>query len=272
MPAHSSQHIQPRTVLVTGGTRGLGKAIGLAFAKTGATVFLTHRWGSADEEELRAEFQAADATAPQILESDVSDEAAIKALLQTIKTQTGQLDVVISNVAFAKMTPTLADLNRRAMERSLGYSAWPLVELVQAAYAVLGRFPRYVIAISSDGATVCHPAYDLAGVSKAVLQTFCRYLALRLKEHGTRVNALRPGFLDTASARSTFGAAALDAIHARNPALLLDPTTVANVCLALCSGWMDGVTGQEIVVDEGWSLVSPLSYLTGEELPGGFPS
>lgn len=65
---------------------------------------------------------------------------------------------------------------------------------------------------------------------------------------------------------------ALDAIQTRHPALLLDPTAVANVCLALCSGWMDGVTGQAIVVDEGWSLVSPLSYLTGEELPGDFPS
>lgn len=267
-----AQYQDPRVVLVTGGTRGLGKAIGLAFAQTGATVFLTHRWGSVDEDALRAEFTAAGVVAPYIIESDVSDAEATQALMQTIKTQANGLDIVISNVAFSKTVQNLADLNRRGMERSLAYSAWPVVDLVQAAQAVFGRFPRYVIGISSDGGEVCHPAYDLAGVSKAVLETLCRYLALRLKTEGTRVNALRPGFLDTASARNTFGEAALAAIQAHSPALLLDPTAVANVCLALCSGLMDAVTGQVIVVDEGWSLVSPLAYITGEGLPGPFAS
>ena len=140
-----SQYQHQRVVLVTGGTRGLGKAIGLAFAQTGATVFLTHRWGSVEEEELCAEFTAAGVAAPHIIESDVSDAEATQALMQTIKTQSNRLDVVISNVAFSKTVQNLADLNRRAMERSLAYSAWPVVDLVQAAHAVFGRFPRYVI-------------------------------------------------------------------------------------------------------------------------------
>lgn len=179
-------HIHPSTVLITGGTRGLGKGQPDGLAQTGATVFLTYRWGSVDEDELRTEFMAAGVAAPHIVESDASDPEATQALMHLIKAQTNRLDVVISNVAFSKTVQHLADLNRRALERSLAYSAWPVVDLVQAAQAVFGRFPHYVIGISSDGGAVCHPAYDLAGVSKAVLETLCRYLAVRLKAEGTR--------------------------------------------------------------------------------------
>lgn len=270
----SSHHLANstgQTVLVTGGTKGLGKAIGLAFGRRGATVFLTHRWGSVDEAALQAEFVANGCVRPVILEADASDFEATAVMMQALKTHTEKLDVVISNVAFGKTVQSLDDLNRRHLERSVAYSAWPLVDLVQLAQTTFGHFPRYVLGISSDGGAICHPAYDLVGASKAVLETLCRYLALRLKPHGTSVNAVRPGFLDTESARATFGPATIAAIAERSPALLLDPAAVANVCVALCSGLMDAVTGQVIVVDEGWSLVSPLAHITGEGLPGTFP-
>jgi NAD(P)-dependent dehydrogenase (short-subunit alcohol dehydrogenase family) len=262
---------QDMNVLVTGGTRGLGLAIGREFARAGATVFLTHRWGSVNEAELAGAFQAEGLAPPCIIECDASDSEATHALMATIKQQVGALDVVVSNVAFAKLVHDLADLKRSALERSLGYSAWPIVDLVQAAQEVIGRYPRYVVGISSDGAEICHEAYDLVGVSKAVLETLCRYLALRLKPHGVRVNAIRPGFLDTASSRATFGDAVVEAIKEQVGELFLDPQDVARVCLALCSGYMDAVTGQVIVADEGWSLVSPLAYITGRGAPGAFP-
>ncbi len=263
--------LRAKSVLVTGGTRGIGKAIGLEFARAGATVFMTHRWGSVDEDELGAEFRVEGLAAPYIIESDVSDAQATRALMAQIKETVGTLDVVVSNVAFSKVVHDFRDLKRGALELSLGYSAWPLVDLIQAQHEVTGRFPRYAIAISSDGLEVCHDGYDLAGASKAVLETLCRYLALRLKEHGVRVNALRPGFFDTASARATFGDAIIEATKERVPGIFLDPQGVARACLALCSGLMDAVTGQVIVVDEGWSLVSPIAYITGRGLPGDFP-
>lgn len=259
------------TVLVTGGTRGLGKAIGMEFARAGAAVFLTHRWGTASEPELLAEFAAAGLPAPHVVESDVSDRKAVLDLMGTVKERTGRLDVVVSNVAFAKIVKDVSDLKKAALDLSLAYSAWPLVDHVQAAREVLGRFPRYVIAISSDGPDVCHPGYDLAGASKAVLETLCRYLALRLRAEGVRVNAVRPGLLDTASSRATAGDAAIEAVQQRAPGAVQDPRGVARACVALCSGLMDSVTGQVLVVDEGWSLVGALSFLTGAALPGPFP-
>lgn len=258
-----------RAALITGGTKGLGRAIGLALARAGAQVWLTHRWGSADEAELLAAFEGL--PAPRIVEADVSDRDRTRELMGEIEAAGAPLDVIVSNVAFAKVVGELADLKKNALDLSLNYSAWPLVDLAQAAEGVLGRFPRYLLGMSSDGGQVCHAGYELAGVSKSVLETFCRYLALRLKPHGVRVNAIRPGFVDTASSRATFGDAAVDDAADRFPGLFLDPDAVAGVCLALCSGLMDAVTGQVIVVDEGWSLVSPLAFVTGAGVPGAFP-
>ena len=259
------------TALVTGGTRGLGKAIGVELARAGAAVFLTHRWGSASEADVAAEFAAAGVPAPSVVECDVSDRKAVLDLMGTIRERTGRLDAVVSNVAFAKIVREISDLKKSALDLSLAYSAGPLVDHVQAAREVLGRYPRYVIAISSDGPDVCHPGYDLAGASKAVLETLCRYLAVRLRPDGVRVNAVRPGLLDTASSRATAGDAAIDAVKGRAPSAVQDPRGVARACVALCSGLMDSVTGQVLVVDEGWSLVDPLAFVTGAPLPGPFP-
>ncbi len=258
-------------VLVTGGTRGLGKAIGLEFARTGATVFLTHRWGSVEEGDLADEFGSAGLRPPHVFESDASDPQSTRALMNRIKDEVGTLDAVVSNVAFAKAVHDIGDLKKASLDLSLSYSAWPVVDLVQATGEVLGRYPRYVVAISSDGGEVCHDAYDLAGVAKSALETLCRYLAIRLRPEGVRVNAIRPGVLDTVSARQTFGDEVVDRLHERTDGFLLDLQSVARVAVALCSGLLDSVTGQVITVDEGWSLVSPIAYITGRGIPGAFP-
>jgi len=258
-------------VLVTGGTRGLGKAIGMEFSRAGGTVFLTHRWGSVAEEEIIAQFRERGLPAPHVIESDASDPDATRTLMAGIREITGALHVVVSNVAFAKVVRDLPDLKRSSLDLSIGYSAWPVVDLVQASREVLGSLPRYVLGISSDGGEVCHEGYDLAGAAKSVMETLCRYLAHRLRTDGVCVNVVRPGFLDTVSSRATVGDAAVEAIRERLGSHLLQPDSVARACVALCSGLMDSVTGQVIVVDEGWALTSPLALLTGREAPAGFP-
>lgn len=249
-------------VLITGGTKGLGLATGLAFAEQGAQVYLTHRWGSADEDLIRKNFSAKNYLEPIIICSDVADASDNKNLMQEIKAHGGQLDAIISNVAFSQIIEKMVDLKKKSLDLSLNYSAWPIVSLTQTAEEVFGQYPRYIVGISSDGGEVCHAKYDLAGSSKAVLETLCRYLALHLKDHKVNVNAIRPGFLNTDSSRATFGEAKLKEIDSAFPGIFLEPEKVAKVCVALCSGLMDCVSGQVIVADECWSLVSPISYIT----------
>lgn len=258
--------LQSQVALVTGGTRGLGRAIGLELAREGARVVLTHRWGSADEDELVSAFQSAGAAAPRVLESDASDPDATAALMADIREHHGRLDVVVSNVAFAKVAHELDELKRSSFELSLRYSAWPVVDLVQTAIAVFGAPPRRVIAVSSLGADVCPDGYDIAGSAKAAMEMLCRYLALRLAPMGSTVNVLRTGYLDTASSRATFGDAKMEALAARG--LLLDPALAARACVALCSSWMDGVTGQVLNADGGASLRDPIHYISGIDKEG----
>lgn len=254
-------NLKGKAVLVTGGTRGLGKAIGMEFSRAGASVLLTHRWGSADEPQLLEEFRAEGLHPARVQECDVSDPSQTRELMKSLKAAGEPLEVVVNNVSFAKVVHELGELKKNSLDLSLAYSAWPIVDALQASHEVLGRYPRYVLGISSDGAEVCHEGYEMAGISKAVMETLCRYLALRLKPEGVRINAVRPGFLDTASSRATFGDEVVDRAREKMEGLFLNPRVVAQACVALCSGLMDAVTGQVITVDEGWSLVSPLKFL-----------
>jgi len=191
--------------------------------------------------------------------------------MQEVCRRTPRLLAIISNVAFANPVTGMEDLKRGSLELSLRYSTWPIVDLLRAARESFGVYPRYAVAISSDGGEVCHPGYDMAGVAKAALEALCRYMALRLRPEGVRVNALRPGFLDTASTRAIFGDAVLETALPRRDDLMLDPRGVGRTCVALCSGWMDSVSGQVIGVDEAASLISPVTYLTGKGWPGRAP-
>lgn len=248
------------SVLIMGGTRGLGKALGIEFARVGAKVFLTHRWGSVDQNELLANFKQVSDIPPEIIEADAGDHDAIVALMEKVKKNCKELNVIIHSVAFSKVVHKMEDLKRQSLELSLKYSSWPLVDLLQTSKSVLGKYPSYAIAVSSDGAEQCHPKYEMVGCSKAVLETLCRYLAIRLKDEGVKVNAIRPGLMDTESLRAVFGETFVKNINQKDASLFLDPHKVAKTCVALCSGLMDAVTGQVLTVDEGSSLMSPINY------------
>lgn len=251
-------------VLITGGTRGLGQAIGRRLARTGAEVVLTHRWGSVDEAALIAEWTAEGLVPPRILMADAAAPEDLVPLMATIAAELGGLDVVVSNVAFS--TPELpgaaglGSLKRDRFERVLGWSTWPLLDLVQAS-AMLPEPPRRYVAISSLGSTVCPPGYDTLGVAKAALEGLVRYLAARLGPSGVRVNAVRYGYLDTDGLRAMLPASELDRL--RRAGAFLDVDAAAGVVEALCSGLLDTVSGQVIVADGGVSLLAP-GFLAAE--------
>ena len=257
--------------LVTGGTRGLGRAVGLALGRAGAHVVLTHRWGTTPDEEVLGAFTAAGLAPPTLVESDAGDPDEVRELMGTIHALGLPLRVIVSNVAMAKVVRELGDLKKNSLDLSIGYSAWPLVDLLQASESVLGTLPRYAIGISSDGTRYCHEGYDMVGASKSVLETLARYLAVRLKSRGVRVNIVQPGALDTDSATQTFGEEAMASVRERVGDVWIKPERVADVIVGMCSGLMDAITGQVIVVDEGWSLISPLDFVHGRSTPFAFP-
>ncbi len=241
-----------KAVIITGGTNGIGLATGLAFARQGAHVYLTHRWGSADEDQIRAQFKDAGAREPAILEADVSVDEDTEALLETVGKDHDGVEVLISNVSFAHVSQDPSDLSKKALKRSINYSAWPFIGYLQQIKSKFSRYPRYAIGMSSRGPEYFLPGYDFVAASKIVMETFCRYLTTDLLDEDIRINVLRANPVETASLEATFGPEfAPFCKKFYSDRFFVDPEEVANAALGLCSGLMDGVKGQVLLLDRG---------------------
>jgi NAD(P)-dependent dehydrogenase (short-subunit alcohol dehydrogenase family) len=249
-----------QVVLVTGGTMGIGLATGLAYGRAGARAVLTHRWGSADEDEIRARFRDAGAPEPLIVEADASRAEDTERLLERVAEEHAGVDTLVSNVAFALRVSGIDDYDRRGLERSIDYTAWPMVAYLRALRARFGRYPRYAIGLSSDGPDGFFQNYDFVAMSKAVLETMCRYLNFRLFEEQVRVNVIRSRLVRTASFDATFGAEFHDFLEALGgfEDCYTTPEDIANAALALGSGLLDAVGGQVIMVDKGFEFFDNL--------------
>jgi NAD(P)-dependent dehydrogenase (short-subunit alcohol dehydrogenase family) len=253
-----------RAVLVTGGTRGIGLATGLAFGARGAYVTLTHKWGSADEGSIRETFARAGAPAPRIVRADAGNDDDVVAVIEGIRRDHDRLEVLVSNAAFGATVGGVDDYSKRALHAGIDYSAWPLVAHTMAARTVFGKPPRYVIGVSSAGADTMHAGYDLIATAKSTLETLCRYLHYRLSAEGTSVNVVRTRFVDTTSLADTFGPEFLSFVRHFEPDVLSTPEEVADAIVGICSGLMDALGGQVLTVDRGAGLYENFSRLYQE--------
>ncbi|MCC7055636.1 MAG: SDR family oxidoreductase [Gemmatimonadaceae bacterium] len=251
-----------RTVLVTGGTRGIGLAAALAFGRLGAQCVLTHAWGSADEADIGAQFAAAGALPPLVQQADAASEPDTRALVGALQARGLAVDVFISNASNALVVGGLEDYTERGFLKSMRATTWPTFGYLRAMHDAWGRYPRHVIVMSSDGPDRYTPGYDFVAAGKAAGETLVRYLAYRLRDDGVRINTLRSRAVRTASFDSTFGEGFHDFLASLvPPAWFVTPEEVAQAAVALASGLLDAVTGETVTVDHGNVFSDGISHV-----------
>jgi enoyl-[acyl-carrier protein] reductase III len=239
------------SVLVTGGSRGIGKAIALRFGELGAKrVAIGYLRNDRAAEEAAEELRAAGAE-PLLLRGNVSSQRIVQEALEL-----GPFDVVVHNAATGVIEPALETQDKH-WDWTLNANARAMLTLSRALAPKMRRGSS-IIGISSLGSTRVLENYVLVGVSKAALEAVVRYLAVELAPRGIRVNAVSAGVVETGALeffpnREKMIAEGLQ----RTPAgRLVEPDDVADAVCFLCSDAAEMVRGHTLVVDGGYSLLA----------------
>jgi enoyl-[acyl-carrier protein] reductase III len=241
-----------KSVLVTGGSRGIGKGIALRFAELGAErVAVSYLRSDRAAEETAEELRKIGAE-PVLLRGNLGDPDKTAALVE----QAGPLDVVVSNAATGVIRPAL-EVEEKHWDWTMNTNARALLTLTRHAAPAMPEGSS-IIAISSLGSDRVLDNYTVVGVSKAALEALVRYLAVELAPQGIRVNAVSAGLVETGALEYFPNRdEMLDYYKRRTPAgRLVEPRDVADVVCFLASPEADMIRGQIVVVDGGYSVLA----------------
>jgi enoyl-[acyl-carrier protein] reductase III len=245
------KRLEGRSALVTGGTRGIGKAIALRLASEGASpIALGYLRNDAAAEQAADEVRTAGAE-PVLVRGNVASDRVMAEFASH-----GPYGVVVHNAATGVIKPAL-ETEDKHWDWTLNANARSLLSLARACAPQM-ESGSSIVAISSLGAERVLENYVLVGTSKAALESVVRYLAVELAPRGIRVNAISAGVVET-EALDHFPnrEEMLRAGHTRTPAgRLVEPDDVAGAVAYLCSPDAAMVRGHTLIVDGGYSLLA----------------
>lgn len=232
-----------RVIVITGGTKGLGRAAVEAFLAKGDIVWSLSRNPPA---------AAADSPRLRQLGVDVRDRSQLDAAVDTIKKESGSIDVWINNAGFGKPVP-FHDGDNALWDDMFAVNFWGTVHGTRAALAALKRPGGSVINIASVAGLMAPRGHSGYATAKAAVIALTRANAVEFAQAGIRFNAIAPGPLDTEGFRAAGGDPAKRAqtIPTKH---MVRPEEIAAACVFLAEP-IASLTGQTLVVDGGSAAV-----------------
>nr|WP_321464692.1 enoyl-[acyl-carrier-protein] reductase FabL [uncultured Desulfobulbus sp.] len=245
--------LQGKVALVTGGSRGIGKAVARRLAEGGAEVIINYVRHRTNANEVVAEIETRGGTC-LAMRANLADEENLNSMFAEIRKRYERLDIVVSNAASGVLKP-VEELRSRHWDWAVNINARALMLITQQALPMMVKGGR-IVAISSIGAIRAVPNYTVVGASKAALESLVRHLAVELGPKGITVNTVSAGVVDTDALKKFPNRAEIIAAAMERTPLgrLTVPEDVADMVLFLCSEMAGMVHGHTLVVDGGYAI------------------
>lgn len=248
--------LEGKVALITGGSRGIGKAIALTFADAGADIVVSSRKLPALE-EVAAEVQAKGRRAlPVAAHNREPDD--LRQLIERVKDEFGRLDILVNNAATNPVMAPLVDIEERAFDviMNTNLKGYFLLSQMAAKMMIAQGGNGNILNISSVGGITPDRGLGVYCISKAAINMLTRALAVELGDYNIRVNALAPGVVRTYFSQALWSNEALMAQEMKHTPLkrIAEPEEVAQMALTVVSDAAAYVTGQIIVMDGGGSV------------------
>ena len=241
-----------KVALITGGSRGIGKAIALEFARRGADIAFNYLRNHRAAAETQREIEELGAACLRV-KAHLGDIDKIRELFSRVERDYGRLDILINNAA-SGVQRLAAELEQKHWDWTMNINARaPWLCAIEASRLMTRG--GSIVNITSQGSQKVLPYYFSVGTSKAALEAITRYLAVELAPKGISVNAVSGGYVETEALdhfpnREEMLAAGSRTLVGRTVA----PEDIARVVAFLCSEDAELIRGQVLVVDGGVSL------------------
>lgn len=242
-----------KVALITGGSRGIGRAIAGRLAEHGVDVVVNYVRHKKDAQKT---VQMVEQYGRRCLaiKANVAKESDVKSMFTQVEDEFGRLDFLVSNAASGVLKPAL-ELTERHWNWAMEINARALLSLVQQGLSLMKPGSR-VIAVSSLGAVRAIENYTTVGASKAALESLVRHLAVELGVKGININTISAGAVDTDALKHFPNREEIlsRALELTPLGRLTTPEDVADIALFLCSNLASMIQGQVITVDGGYAI------------------
>lgn len=250
--------LQGKTALITGSSRGIGRAMALKFGSLGADIILHYRSNVAEAEAVEKELSQYSIKVAKY-GADLSDLESVKRWLEEIKLLHEKIDIYVANAAATAFKP-MEEIREHHIAKTMNIT---VTSFILALNTLKPRIPRggKILTISGIDTKKYCVNHGLLAAAKAALEMLTRYYAMEWQSNGIMVHGLNPGIVDTDSMRIYFGEAyeqVRDDLSKMIPmGKLMPPEDVAEIAAFLLTPAADWLNGETIYADGGLGFMMP---------------